>query len=72
MDGVKTIKALREKSPNLAVIAISGVLMRASGRTALDFLPMAPNLSGVVCLQKPFRPPDLLKAVDAALLVKVH
>lgn len=67
MDGVKTIKALRQRNPQLPVIAISGVLLRASARTALDFFPMLPDLGGVTCLQKPFRPSELLKIVKNAL-----
>jgi hypothetical protein len=34
--------------------------------TALDFLPETPDLSDVVCLQKPFRPSDLMRAIEAA------
>jgi hypothetical protein len=46
---------------------MSGVLLGASGRTALDHLPNISELSDVICLQKPFRPSDLLQAVAAAL-----
>jgi len=45
--------------PGLPVIAISGM-------TALDFLSETPELSDVVCLQKPFRPLDLMRAIEAA------
>jgi DNA-binding response OmpR family regulator len=65
-DGVTLIKALRERAPAFPVIAMSGVLLNESHRTALDFLPNLPALSDVVCLQKPFRPPELLKAIQAA------
>jgi hypothetical protein len=34
--------------------------------TALDFIGEAPGLDGVVCLQKPFRPNDLLQALRTA------
>jgi CheY-like chemotaxis protein len=67
MDGTKTIKVLRELKPNLPVIAISGVLLKSSGRTALDFLPLAPAFADVVCLQKPFRPNELFQAVQKAI-----
>lgn len=67
MDGVKLIKALRERVPNFPVIAVSGVLLRTSGRTALDLFPMAPDLADVVCLQKPFRPHQLMDAIVKAL-----
>jgi DNA-binding response OmpR family regulator len=58
-NGADVIRTLRERSPNLPVVAISGV-------TALDFLSASPQLSNVVCLQKPFRPTELLRAIQAA------
>lgn len=66
IDGVKIIKALRERSANLPIIAMSGVLLNESGHTALEFLPKVPGMSEIVCLQKPFRPRELLKAVQVA------
>jgi DNA-binding NtrC family response regulator len=58
-NGSDLITALRTRAPGLPVIAISGM-------TALDFLSETPELSNIVCLQKPFRPPDLMRAIDAA------
>jgi len=69
MDGTKTIKKLREQKQNLPVIAISGVLLKSTTRTALDFLPLAPAFADVVCLQKPFRPKELFDAVEKAISV---
>lgn len=57
--GSELIGELRGRAPGLPVIAISGM-------TALDFLPETPELADVVCLQKPFRPPDLMRAIEAA------
>jgi CheY-like chemotaxis protein len=65
MDGVKLIKALRERNPNLPVIAVSGVHLNGTERTALDLFPLA-HLSDVVCLQKPFGPVELLQAIVRA------
>lgn len=70
MDGVKLIKALREQNPGLPVIAVSGVQLSDSGRTALDLFPLAPDLSGIVCLQKPFGPVELMRAIAAATQTK--
>ena len=67
IDGVTLIRELRKRSPSLAVIAMSGALLGASGRTALDHLPNISELTDVIRLQKPFRPNDLLQAVAAAL-----
>jgi CheY-like chemotaxis protein len=58
-NGSDLITALRALMPDLPVIAISGM-------TARDFLSGTPELSDVVCLQKPFRPPDLMRAIEAA------
>jgi hypothetical protein len=43
---------MRERNPDLPIVAISGI-------TTLDFLSASPELSDVVCLQKPFRPPTI-------------
>ena len=57
--GSDLIATLRTRVPILPVIAISGM-------TPLDFLSEMPELSDVVCLQKPFRPLDLMRAIEAA------
>ena len=58
-NGSDLIATMREHVPDLPVVAISGM-------TALDFLTKSPGLSDVVCLQKPFRPPDLIAAIEVA------
>ena len=58
-NGSDLIAELRARVPGLPVIAISGM-------TALDFMSETPELGDVVCLQKPFRPPDLMRAIEAA------
>jgi DNA-binding NtrC family response regulator len=58
-NGSVLITRMRERVPDLPVVAISGM-------TALDFLPKSPELADVVCLQKPFRPNDLIRAIEAA------
>jgi len=57
--GVDLILAMRERRPGLPVIAISGM-------TALDFVSSSPGLCNVVCLRKPFRPNQLLRAIETA------
>src|SRR5258705_9068404 len=58
-NGSDLITMLRARVPGLPIVAISAM-------TALDFLSETPELSDVVCLQKPFRPPDLMRAIEAA------
>jgi DNA-binding NtrC family response regulator len=58
-NGIDVIAALRERAPGLPVVAVSGM-------TALDFMEQSSHLADVVCLQKPFRPNDLLQALRKA------
>ena len=58
-NGFDVIRLMRERVPDLPVVAISGM-------TALDFVSTSPELFNVVCLQKPFRPNQLVQAVEAA------
>jgi DNA-binding NtrC family response regulator len=57
--GIDVIAALRERAPGLPVVAVSGM-------TALDFMEQSSHRADVVCLQKPFRPNDLLQALRKA------
>ena len=59
-NGFDVIASMRERVPGLPIVAISGM-------TALDFVADMPELSNVVCLQKPFRPNELMAAIEAAL-----
>jgi len=67
MDGIKVIKELRTRAGHVPIIAMSGVQIGLSDHTALDILPRAPGMSGIVCLRKPFRPHELLHAIQSAL-----
>jgi DNA-binding response OmpR family regulator len=60
VNGADVIRMLRERVPNLPVVAISGAL-------ALDLLSAYPDLANVTCLQKPFRPSELIKAIQGLL-----
>jgi DNA-binding response OmpR family regulator len=56
--GLEVIAAIRERSPGFPIVAISGM-------TTLEFIDQSPGLENVVCLQKPFRPNDLLQALNS-------
>jgi DNA-binding response OmpR family regulator len=58
-NGFDLIGTMRERVPDLPIVAISGM-------TALDFVSQSPELASVVSLQKPFRPHDLIRAIEAA------
>ena len=57
--GFDLIFAMREQVPHLAVVAVSGM-------ATLDAVARSSDLSSVVCLQKPFRPIELIRAIEKA------
>ena len=57
--GYEVILAMRERVPRLPIVAISGM-------TALEFVAENPELGNVVGLQKPFRPNELMAAIQKA------
>ena len=62
MNGFDVIRMMRERIPNLPIVAISGM-------TTLDFVSASPELSEVICLQKPFRLNELVRAIEAAFML---
>lgn len=67
MDGLETIREFHARDPDVPVIAMSGFMFRDSGSPAPDFLNMAAKLGAARSLHKPFRPQELLRAVEAAI-----
>ena len=57
--GYDVIAALRDRVPDLPVVAVSGLM-------SLDLDVQMAKLSNVVCLRKPFRPSELIGAIEAA------
>jgi DNA-binding response OmpR family regulator len=57
--GLDLIAAMRERVPSLPVVAVSGM-------ATVEQVSRPSDLADVVCLQKPFRPAELLRAVSAA------
>jgi FixJ family two-component response regulator len=51
---------MRERIPGFPIVAISGMM-------ALDLIVESPGLSNVVCLQKPVRAGELVRATEAAI-----
>jgi len=56
--GLELIAGLRERVPDVPVIAVSGM--------AIDSAETSDDLARVVYLQKPFRPAELIHAIAAA------
>ena len=57
--GFDLIAAMRERVPGFPVVAVSGM-------ATLDAVAKSNDLAGVVCLQKPFRPIELIQAIETA------
>jgi len=58
-NGFDLIDVLRERSPNLPIVAVSGM-------ATLNAVVRSSDLSDIICLQKPFRPVDLMRAIETA------
>ena len=67
MDGLETIKAFHHHASDVPIIAMSGFMFRNTSAPAPDFLSMSTKLGAAYSLHKPFRPRDLLKAIEACL-----
>jgi DNA-binding response OmpR family regulator len=62
-NGLDVIRKMRERIPGFPLIAISGM-------TTLDYFSGSPELSDIICLRMPFRSAELVRAVEAAGLVR--
>ncbi len=69
LDGINLIKTLRGQAPDFPIVAMSGVMLGGSERTALDYISALPGLSHIECLKKPFRTSELMSAVDKAMAI---
>jgi DNA-binding response OmpR family regulator len=71
MDGIETIRLLRQQNPNVPIIAVSGALAmfdyRDTPAAPPDYLSMATKLGAVTAIHKPFKPRELVKAVRDSL-----
>lgn len=67
MDGLETIRLLRERAPGVPLIAMSGYMVRDPSSEAPDFLGMAGKLGATYGLPKPFRPKELFRVLEKCL-----
>ena len=67
LDGLETIKGIRERAPTVPIVAMSGFKFRNSMASAPDFLGMAAKLGATFCLRKPFAPHQLMAAINSCL-----
>ena len=67
MDGFQTIKALRQLTSNVPIVAMSGFRFRGPNIPAPDFLEMAVELGAISFLRKPFGSKQLITACSASI-----
>jgi len=67
MDGLETMKLVRELRPVTPIIAMSGKPVTQDSGSEPDFLAMATKLGAVRSLPKPFRPAALLATLAECL-----
>lgn len=67
MDGFETMKLVHRSRPHIPIIVMSGQHFSCSPEAAPDYLHMATRLGAVASLHKPFRPAELLTAVNGIL-----
>jgi CheY-like chemotaxis protein len=70
MDGLETIRAFRERSPEIAIVAMSGTKFYEGTASAPDFLLMATKLGANASLRKPFRSRDLVATLESCLALR--
>jgi CheY-like chemotaxis protein len=69
MDGLKVIEAIRRSNPTMPLIAASGFMFNGSCPQMPGFEAMAIEAGAVATLYKPFRPADVMQAIEQAIQV---
>jgi CheY-like chemotaxis protein len=67
MDGLETTKAIRKLSPHMPIITASGFMVGGKCPEMPLFHEIAEEAGAISTLYKPFRPNELLQAVQKAL-----
>ena len=67
MDGFETMRLVHGSRPHMPIIVMSGQQFSHSSEQTPDFLHMATRLGAVSSLHKPFRPSELIEAVNGIL-----
>jgi CheY-like chemotaxis protein len=67
MDGLETTKAIRKLSPLVPIIAVSDFMFGGKCPEMPNFQEMAAEAGALSTLYKPFRPKELLQAVQKAI-----
>jgi CheY-like chemotaxis protein len=71
LDGLDSIRLFRDSAPAVPIIAMSGYAFHG-GSSDQDYFRMATDLGAARCLQKPFKPRDLIDAIETCLAAGRH
>jgi len=66
MNGIETIRILRQSAPKVPIIAMSGYVFRECSGPTPDFFRMALDLGAACCIPKPFEPWEIIKAIETS------
>jgi CheY-like chemotaxis protein len=67
MEGLESIRIFHHRAPRMPIIAMSGMMFHQHSGAVPDFLGMSTRLGATHCLRKPFRPKELLQAIERCL-----
>jgi CheY-like chemotaxis protein len=67
MNGLKVIEAIRQSNPTIPMIAASGFMFGGAVPPMPGFESMATEAGAVLTLYKPFRPSEILQAIERAM-----
>jgi CheY-like chemotaxis protein len=67
MDGLSTTRAIRQQSPSIPIIAVSGFMFRDKCPNMPNFHSMATESGATATLYKPFRPNELVQVITDAI-----
>jgi CheY-like chemotaxis protein len=67
MDGLKVMQTIRQSNPTIAIIAASGFMFDGACPPMPGFDAMATDAGAVCTLYKPFRPHEVVRAVEQAI-----
>ncbi len=67
MEGLEAIRIIHQRNTKMPIIAISGAMIRQHHGWVPDFLNMSTRMGATYSLRKPFKPTDLLQAIERCL-----
>jgi len=70
MDGLTVAPAIHREHPGLPIIAVSGFMFGGQCPTMPGFDAMAAEAGAIATLYKPFKPRELVGAIEKALAVR--